>query len=235
MGTGFDLLLIAVILLTVTVNYFRGIFKMLKSFKFMAAVWIALEYKASATVRAIIGHFMDFGSFRSFLRERLDAMWGESLKSEAPPSSGDGMFSGIADLITNVTDYYNQAISGGAHDVAESVLDNAAAAAEGFFVQLIGFIIVFIFAFIVLTVISVILTAILNHGILKHINRILGGIAGLAFGFIFAWIITLLIVNVLPMISSVTAEGALSGFFGVVKWFYNSFAFSRLFGITPIM
>ncbi len=223
-------MLVAVILVTVIINYYRGIFKMLKSFKLMAAFWIALEFKSAATVRAIIGRFIDFESFRAFLRERLDTMLGDTLDGTAPPELSGGVF----DIITNITDFYNEAIAGGVQDVATTVLDKAATAAESFFVQLIGFVIVFIFAFIILSLLSVIITAILNHGILKHIDRILGGVAGLIFGFVFAWMLSILLVNVLPLISSVDTSSAIDGFFGVVKWFHNDFAFSRLFGVTPI-
>ncbi len=236
MGTAFDLLLVAIILATVLINYFRGIFKMLKPFKFLAAFLIAIEYKSSVFVRAIIGKFINFDTFRVQLRDRLDSMWGEKLESTV--SSGEavdsGAFNWLANKITNITDHISEAVTSGVQDVTATVLDKAAAAAESFFVQLIGFIIVFIVAFLGITLIYVILTFVLKHGILKHINRILGGVAGLVFGFVIAWIAAILIVDVVPMLISVEPESASNGFFGIVKWFHNESALSSLFGVTKI-
>ncbi len=233
MGTAFDLLLVAIILATVLINYFRGMFKLLKPFKFLAAFLIALEFKGSLWVRMIIGKFMDFDGFRLQLRERFDAMWGEDLDNAV--SSGESInisFSGITDRITNITEHFSEAITSGVQDVTSTVLDKAASAAESFFVNLIGFIIVFIVAFLGLTLIYALLKFIFNHGILKHVNRLLGGIAGVAFGFIIAWIVALLLVNIVPMLTSIEPDSVSNGFFGIVDWFCNKSALSRLFGVA---
>ncbi len=235
LGTGFDILLIAVILVTVIVYFNRGIFKMIKSFKLMAAFWIALEYKSSQFVRYVIGKFISFEGFRSYLRGRLDAMFGDTLSGASQSESSGELFGGLADMITNISEYYNAAITNGVHDVAETVLDQASAFAEGFFTQAIGFILVFIVVFIALTVICAVLSSILKRGILRRIDKILGGLAGLAFGFVFAWVISLLLVNFLPIITDLSVNSVTGGFLGVVRWFHDSFAFSRLFGIKPLI
>ncbi len=235
MGTAFDLLIVAVILACVLINYFRGIFKMLKPFKFIAAFLIALELKGSDFVRSIIGKFLDFEGFRLRIRETLDSKWGEKLDSTV--SSGEpveGAFGWLANKITNITEHFSEAVESGVHDVTSTVLDKAAAAAESFFVQLIGFVLVFIVAFLVISLVYMILTFILDHGIFKLVNRILGGIAGIVFGFIFAWIASLIIVNIVPVMTGSDPDTISNGFFGIVKWFYNDSALSGLFGVTKI-
>ncbi len=238
MGTVFDLLLIATMIIFVLVNYFRGIFKMLKSFKFLAAFLIALEYKESPGIKVFISKFINFDEFRLHLRQRLDSMWGETLDQVASePASGrsfDGIFGGIANKITNITEYCQKALADGAEDFTATVLDQATLAAESFFIQLVGFIVVFCLAFLSISIICLILTFILNHGILKHINRILGAIAGLVFGFVVAWIASILIVNFAPMLLSGDPDSITNGFFGVVRWFYNDCALSKIFGVIPL-
>ncbi len=235
MGTAFDLLLVAVIVASVLINYYQGAFKLIKPFKLITALLIAAEFKGSQAVRALIGRFMNFENFRLQLRERLDSMWSERLNSATETGGAvEGNFGWIANKITNISEFFSEAVAEGAHDVTAAALDKASYVAESFFVQLIGFVIIFAVTFLLLTLAYMIISCILKHGILKHINRILGGVAGVMFGFAIAWLVAILLVNIAPMLTSADADSVTGGFFGLVKWFYNDCAFSRLFGITKI-
>ncbi len=240
MGTVFDLILIATVLGIIAYNYYRGLFRMIKSFKFLTAFLLGLQLRSAPEVKTLIGRFMNFDKFRVTLRERLDAMWGDKLMAAANADVAseeerfEGVFGFLSNKLTSITEYCREAFASGAEDFTNNVLTYATDVIESFILQLIGFVIVFAAAFIVLTLLCWVLTFIFDHGIFKLVNRLLGAVAGLIFGLCFAWVLSLVFVNIAPLVFSVEAEAVTNGAIGVVRWFHNDFILSELFGLSKI-
>ncbi len=240
MGTLFDLLLIAVVLLTVVINFRRGMLKMLKPFRFIASIVLALKFRMHEAVQNIIGKFINMDGFRERINEQVSAMWGDKISDAAAAEVANeydrfsGIFGPFESLLGNIKNYCQVTFAEGAENFTEKVVNYATDAVLGFFANVLGFLLVFFVSLLLLYICTLILQLIFSRGLLKAVNSTVGGIIGLFFGLIIAWILSLIIVNFGPMIISGDPGAVTNGALGIVRWFYNDFILSTLFGITPV-
>lgn len=240
MGTLFDLLLIVVVFLAVLINFKRGMLKMLKPFRFIASIMLALKFRMHETVQNIIGKFIDMEGFKAHINERVAALWGDKISDAAASEVANeydrfsGIFGPFEAIMGDIKNYCQVTFAEGAENFTEKVVGYAADSVLGFFANVLGFILVFAFSMLVLYVCTLILQLIFSRGLLKAVNSTIGGIIGLFFGLIIAWILALLIVNFGPMFISGEPGEVSNGALGIVRWFYNDFFLSVLFGIPPI-
>ena len=232
-GLIIDLVLIIIIISIFLLNYFKGITAFLKPFRIFLAFTLAWSYKASDTVKAVIGRFIDFDTFKARLIERIENVWGEKIVEASNGEVAnelerfDGIFGIFGDLFGNLKEYCIEQFRNGTEDLLKDVTEFASEYAIKLTINVIGFVSLLIIFSIAFKIIHVIIDAIFKRGILGSINRILGGVVGIFFGLIIAWLASLVIVSVAPMIAPEDPE-AIFGGIGLLKWFYNDFILSLL-------
>ena len=240
MGNLFDIILVLIVVATVLINYRRGMLKILKPFKFISSVVIAMNFKMSSLVQKIVGNFISTEQFKATVNERVNAMWGDKINSAAGAEIVNeherfaGIFGPFNSLFGDIQSYCQTAFMEGTENLVEQVSSYATNAIIVFLQNAIGFVLVFLACMILLSVAMFVLQLLFSKGILKILNQILGGIAGLLFGFVIAWIASILIVNFGPIMMKSDVGTITGGFLGIVKWFHDSFILSQLFGIVPI-
>lgn len=240
MGTLLDLVLILVVFLAVFINFKRGMLKMLKPFRFIASIMIALKFRMHEAVQNVIGKFINMEGFKAHINERVSALWGEKITDAAASDVANeydrfsGIFGPFESLFGDVKNFCQVTFAEGAENFTEKVIGYASDAVLGFFTGVLGFLLVFCVSMLVLYLCTLILQLIFSRGLLKAVNSTVGGIIGLFFGLIIAWVLALVIVNFGPMFTSGDPGAVSNGSLGIVRWFYNDFILSTLFGITPI-
>ncbi len=254
MGNIFDLILVLTLAAVVFVCFKAGFIRLLRPFFKIASFILAWSLKESAIIRSTVGRLIKTDNFKSFLNERVDALWGEKIEN-AVNASGvsiadrfDDVFGFWGKLFSNIKHFcmslYDKeyasmvdAESGmlpseQAEAFVKSVTEYIGNAAAGFFTALLGFILLYIAFSIGLRFCAKILESIFDDGVLGFVNKTAGGIVGLCYGTLLSWILSIIFVLLLPLITNIDLSTITGGFFGITEWFYSDFFLSQLLGMT---
>lgn len=253
MGNIFDLVLVLTLAVVVFMCFRAGFIRLLRPFFKVASFVLAWSLKESAIIRSTVGRLIKTDKFKSFLNERVDALWGEKIQNAV---NADGV--SIADRFDDVFGFWGKLFSNIKHfcislydkeyasivdaegtlpsEQAEafvkSVTEYIGNAAAGFFTALLGFILLYIAFSLGLRVCAKILESIFDGGVLGFVNKTAGGVVGLCYGFLLAWLLSIVFVLLLPLITSIDLSTITGGFFGITEWFYSEFFLSQLLGMT---
>lgn len=253
MGNLFDAALV-IALVGITVLCFKmGFIKMLKPFRKLAAFVLAWSLKDTVIVQGTVGKAIKTDKFKAFLAERVDALWGESLRG-AVNAEGvsiadrfDGLFGFWGRIFSSFKDFcislydkdYAHQTAGGEPLPSEqieaftkSVTEHIADTAAGFITALIGFIALYVIFSVGFWLGAKVLDTVFDAGVLGLLNRCLGGVVGICYGFLVAWLLSVVFVFLLPLVTSVNIGTVTGGFFGITEWFYTKFFLSALLGMT---
>lgn len=251
MANIFDIILLVIPVVTVIICFSLGFFRLLKPFWKIAAFLLAWSLKGTALVTATVGKLINSEGMKSFIKGRVDAVWGEKIKAAAEADGVsladrfDEAFGIFGSFFTNVKEFcvslYGESVENAAESVplserVEAFVTDATAyatdAVVSFITQLIGFIILYA-AFMVLFWLGArMLDSIFGDGILGLCNKLLGGAVGILYGMIAAWIVSIILVLAVPNIASCGVEQVTGGVMGVTEWFYTRFFLSQLLGLT---
>ncbi len=237
MGIYLDIILIAVLVISIIIGYVKGFFKVVKRFRFLFAVFFAWQFKLADFMKFAVGKILRID--KNYIYDKVESTFGEKLEAYANNTSMtaeeryDEIFGKFGKLFSGAKEHFVNLAESTDNIIAETT-DYFTNAIYNLIYGTVGFIILFIVFFILFTVIYHILNKFLEIGILGFVNRILGAVFGGITGFLWAWILTLIFVNFFPFIFSTTVENVARGF-GVVKWFNNSFFMSGIFGVSKII
>ena len=214
MGNIFDIILLLVTVVTVSVCFAVGFFRLLKPFWKIAAFLLAWSLKGTVIVTETVGKLIDGEGVKSFLRGRVDAVWAEKIKTAAEAEGVtlterfDDVFGFFASVITNIKEFctglYGETVEGTQNtglDLTKKIeefvtdaLEYATDAVVAFITSLLGFIILYVLFMIGFWLASKALEGIFGDGILGALNKTLGGAVGIVYGFVGAWLLAIIFV-----------------------------------------
>lgn len=252
MGNLFDLAVMVLLLGTIFVCFKLGFVRLLTPFRKIAAFVLAWSLKGTALVKTTVGKVFHTENFKIFLNERVDALWGEKIKTAA---SADGvsiadrfdgifgfwgkLFSGFKDFCISLYDKeYSPAVSEGAMPSEQAelfvkkVTSHIADAAAGFFSAFVGFIVLYVVFSVGFWFAAKIFNTVFDSGLLGVVNHTLGLAVGVCYGFLLAWLLSIVFVFMLPLITTVDITTVTGGFFNITEWFYTRFFLSEILGMT---
>jgi len=253
MGNLFDIALILAFAASVFFCYKLGFFKLIRPFRKLAAFVLAWSLKDSAIVRGTVGKLINADGFKAFLNGRVNALWGERIKTAASADGVsiserfDNVFGFLGEIFANIKSFcialYDKELSASIPNdtvpfsekleaFVMEVTDYITGAAVGFLTALSGFILLYIIFSVSFWLIAKLLDGIFSDGVFGLLNRCIGGAVGILYGFLIAWALSLAFVLLIPLITTVSQESVLSGVMGVTEWFYTKFFISQLLGIT---
>ncbi len=252
MGNLFDLILVLLPMITIAICIHRGFINLLRPFRKILAFLLAWSLKSTAIVQLTVGKLIKTDKFKSFLSEKVDALWGENIEN-ALGADGvsvaerfDSVFGVVGKLFSSFKDFcislYDKSFAGTQNSeippseqveaFVKSVTEHVADRLASFFTLFIGFILLYIIFSVAFYFLSKALNSFFQHGILGVINKTLGGIVGLCEGLLFSWILSFVFVLVLPLFTSIDAATVTNGYLNITEWFYSRFFLSQIFGIT---
>lgn len=253
MGNIFDLLIVAVFVLSVIICFKCGIFRLLIPFRKLAAFVLAYSLKGNGLVNSLVGKIIKADAVKAFLNRRIDALWGSELRAAAANGDVsiadrfDEVFGFAGKLFSNLKDfcislYDEQFVSGGSessmtfservelfvHDTVDYLTDVTAA----FFTTLISFIILYIFFSVAFKYGAKLLDAMFSEGFFGLLNHTLGAIVGIFYGFLICWVMSIVFVMIVPLATPIDMSTVVSGYFDITEWFYTKFFISQILGMT---
>ena len=245
MGNLFDVILILTVVLTVLICFMKGIFRMLNPFRKILALSLAWLLKDSAPMKNTVGRVMGSDSIKNKIQSMVDGAFGEKI-SNATTAEGvdiserfDGIFGFLGKMFGNISEYcktlyeqFGEDLAGKVEDFTSDVVGHITDSVISFITSALSFIILYIVFSIALKLLLMLLTKLFDGGVLGLISRILGGCFGVVYGFLLAWIISIVMVQIIPVVSPITTEAVLGGSLKTVEWFYTKFFLSQLIGMT---
>ncbi len=234
-GIWFDVILIAVLLISVIIGFKKGLFSVVKRFRLILSVFLAWQLKLISPVKAIVEKICKID--KNYLSQKVEEEFGKKLSENihnaalSDAEKYEATFGKLGGLLSGMKEYFMTRITESADNLITDITAYVTNAIYDFIFGLIGFALLTVFFFIIFTVIYFIVDKILNIGVLGIVNRMLGGILGAVTGVIWMWLLSIVFVKFGPFVFSTSAE-TIAGGIGIVKWFINSFFLSGIFGIS---
>ena len=235
MGIWFDLILVAVLLISIIIGTKKGLFSVVKRFRLILSVFLAWQLKLIPPVRNLVGKFCKID--KEYLYTKVDEEFGQKLLDNvnnsalADADKFDATFGKFGGILSGARDFFMTKVAEGTETAVADITKYVADAIYELIFAVIGFAVLTVFFFILFTVVYYIVNKILNVGILGILNHFLGGVLGAATGFIWIWLLAILFVKVGPIVFSTDPE-TIAGGFGLVRWLIGSFFLSGIFGVT---
>lgn len=235
MGIWLDLILIAVLLISIVIGAKKGLFSVVKRFRLILSVFLAWQLKLTPFVRGLVGRFCKID--KEYLYNKIDEEFGQRLAHNinnsaiADADKFDATFGKFGGILSGARDFFMSKIAEGTENAVAEITKYVADAVYELIFAVIGFAVLTVFFFILFTVVYHIVNKILNVGILGMLNHFLGGVFGAVTGFIWIWLLAILFVKVGPIVFSTDPE-TIAGGFGLVRWLIGSFFLSGIFGVT---
>ncbi len=235
MGIWFDLILIAVLLVSVIIGYVKGLFSVVKRFRLILTVFLAWQLKLISPVKAVVGKICKID--KDYLYEKVQVEFGQKLSENihnaalSDSEKYDAVFGKLGGLLSGFKEYFMTRITETADNLIADITVYVTNAIYDLIFGAIGFCILFVFFFILFTVLYHIINKILDTGVLGTVNHTLGGVLGAVTGLIWMWLLAIIFVKFGPFIFSTDAE-TIAGGIGIVRWFVTKFFLSGIFGVT---
>ncbi len=234
-GIWFDLILIAVLLISVIIGFKNGLFSVVKRFRLILSVFLAWQLKLISPVKALVEKICKID--KNYLYQKVEVEFGQKLSENihnaalSNTEKYEATFGKLGSLISGMKEYFMTRITESADNLIADITAYITDAIYDLIFGIIGFVLLTVFFFIIFTVIYFIVDKILNIGVLGTVNRMLGGVLGAITGFIWMWILSIIFVKLGPLVFSTDAQ-TIAGGIGIVKWFINSFFLSGIFGVS---
>ena len=244
MGNLFDIALVLIILISCSVCWKLGLFKTLKPFRKTAAFIIAWNFKSSPIVTEMTDKILKADAVKNGVSKWVKNFWGEKITS-ATGTEGvssaerfEDTFGVAGQIFGNIKEYCCSLYEGMFLGAGSSNELNTQAKIEEFTEEvmrylsdgilrlasgLLGFFLIYVAVSIAFLLAIKLFDAMFSKGVFGFVNKVTGGAIGMVIGFVVAWILSVLFVNVLPIVFPIEQELILSGNMGVVNWFYNGF------------
>ena len=235
MGIWFDLILVAVLLISIIIGTKKGLFSVVKRFRLLLSVFFAWQLKLTPFVRNLVGSFCKID--KDYLYNKIDEEFGQRLAHNinnsaiADADKFDATFGKFGGILSGARDFFMSKIAEGTETAIADITKYIADAVYELIFAVIGFAVLTVFFFIILTIAYYVINKILNVGILGMLNHFLGGVFGAVTGFIWIWLLAILFVKVGPIVFSTKSE-TIAGGFGLIRWLIDSFFLSGIFGVT---
>jgi len=235
MGIWFDLILIAVLLVSVIIGSVKGIFSVVKRFRLILTVFLAWQLKLIAPVKAIVGKICKIN--RDSIYAKVQTEFGQKLSENihnaalSDSEKYETIFGKLGGLLSGFKEYFMTRITETADNLISDITLYVTDAICNLILGTVGFLILFVFFFILFTILYHILDKIFDTGVLGTVNHALGGILGAVAGLIWMWLLAIIFVKFGPFVFSTDAQ-TIAGGIGLVRWFVTKFFLSVIFGVT---
>ena len=253
MGNLFDLIIAVVFVATVVLCYRRGFIRMLCGFRKYLAFVLAWALKDAPFINEVVGKIFRTGAFKSFINDKAEQFFADNLRAAAqngsvsPAQRFDNVFGFFGDIFSGLKDFClslydkdfvkngtvgEQAPSEKVEAFVKEAVNYVGDSAASFITAIMSFILLYVLFRILFRLGAGILDEIFSDGLLGILNHGIGGIVGVMYAFVVCWIISIVFVVILPLITSLSIDTVVGGFFDITEWFYSKFFMSQVIGLS---